>query len=162
MKILMTIRKLSEKIGGNFTLFNFYDYIQEVNFFSRLFIGKSWREICCDLPKTYKIFLCICPNEKNIINEISDCNDCNQCNDFLFHLQIDMYIYNIYKYIPLVYINQCNDFFIHLHIDMYIYNIYKYIPLVYINQCNDFLFHLYFFQSNFLTYVFISSFLCLK
>ena len=66
----MTIRKFAEKIGGNFNLFNFYDYIQEVNFFSRLFIGKSWGEICCDLPKTYNICLCIFPNEKNIIDEI--------------------------------------------------------------------------------------------
>ena len=71
MKLLMTIRRLARKIGGNSALFNFYDYIQEINFFSRLFIGKS--KVAVKFVKIFKklikIFLCICPNEKNIINE---------------------------------------------------------------------------------------------
>ena len=71
MKILIAIPRLAKKIGGNFTLFNFYDYIQEINFFSRLFIGKS--KVAVKFVKIFKnlikIFLCICPNEKNMINE---------------------------------------------------------------------------------------------
>ena len=71
MKILMTIRRLAKKIGGNFTVFNFYDYIQEINFFSGLFIGKSKVEVkfVKIFQKFIKIFLCICPNEKNILDE---------------------------------------------------------------------------------------------
>ena len=41
MKILMTIRSLVKNVGDYFTLFNFYDYIQEINVFSRLSIDKS-------------------------------------------------------------------------------------------------------------------------
>ena len=38
MKVLITTPRLAKKINGNFTL---YDYIREIHFFSRLFIGKS-------------------------------------------------------------------------------------------------------------------------
>ena len=37
----MTIRSLAKNVGDYFTLFNFYDYIQEINVFSRLSIDKS-------------------------------------------------------------------------------------------------------------------------
>ena len=71
MKILMTFSRLAKNIGGNFTLFNFYDYIQETNFFSQLFIGKS--KVRAKLVKIFQnritIFLCIFPNEKDIIDE---------------------------------------------------------------------------------------------
>ena len=66
MKVLMTIRRLAKKIGGNFTPFDIYGYIQEINFSSRLFLGKSKVEV--KLVKIFqtliKIFFCICPNEK--------------------------------------------------------------------------------------------------
>ena len=57
-KVLITIRRFAKTIGGNFVLFNFYDYIQEINSFSQLLIGKTkgWDEICKDLPKTYHGF----------------------------------------------------------------------------------------------------------
>ena len=70
-RISMTIRRLAKQIGVNFNLFNFYDYIQETNFFARLFIGKSKVEVkfVKIFQKFIKIFLCICPNEKNILDE---------------------------------------------------------------------------------------------
>ena len=68
MKVLMTIRRLARKIGGNSALYNFYYFIQEIDFFSRLFIGKS--KVAVKFVKIFKklikIFLCIRPNEKNI------------------------------------------------------------------------------------------------
>ena len=61
---------LSEKICLLENL-EFAVYIQEINFFSRLFIGKSKAgvKLVKIFQKFIKIFLCICPNEKNIIDE---------------------------------------------------------------------------------------------
>ena len=71
MKVLMTILTLAKNIGSNFTPLNIYDYIQEINFLSRFFIGKSKVEVkfVNIFEKLIKTFLCICPNEKNIIDE---------------------------------------------------------------------------------------------
>ena len=60
----MTIRRLAKNIGGSFDLFKFYDYNQEINFFSRLFINKSKVGVkyVKIFQKPIKIFLCIGPN----------------------------------------------------------------------------------------------------
>ena len=60
----MTIRRLAKNIGGSFDLFKFYDYNQEINFFSRLFINKSKVGVkyVKIFQKLIKIFLCIGPN----------------------------------------------------------------------------------------------------
>ena len=69
----MIICRLPKKIGGNFILFNFNDYIYEIIFFSWVFIGKS--KVGVKFVKSFqnliKIFLCICPNEKILSMNLS-------------------------------------------------------------------------------------------
>ena len=73
MKVLMTINSLAKRIVGNFTLFSFYRYLQEIDFFSWRFIGKYKVGVAFVniFQKVINTFLCVCPNEKKYI--IDEC-----------------------------------------------------------------------------------------